>query len=174
MEKINGWNGGQSIRLFCGPKLSKNKRFYRSILMRVPFVDAIFLLTGDIDTKPTEEKIIVDDRTDHLLRRIDVLQITHHGSKYGTGENFLNFTKPALFVTSSDQEDERHDLSPETERRINTYIDSMGEQFDTKYYPIFNTDYHGDIIVRTDGQKRTLKGVEGVLFEINLEYPIEG
>jgi len=171
-ERINNWNGGQSIRLFCGPNISGDKGVYRSILMRVPFEKAIFLFTGDIDTKPTEKKLIKDDRTDHLLKNVDVFQITHHGSHNGTGDDFLMHTKPALFITSSDQEDTAHDLSTDTKIRIISYIESKEEKFDTEYYTIFNTYWNGDITIRTDGKPLTLQGVNGILFEVDLEFPL--
>jgi len=124
-KRINKWNGNQSINLFCGPQISgKSKRFYRSILMRVPFGKAIFLFTGDIDTSPTENKLITNDKTDHLLKNINVLQITHHGSHSGTGSKFLNFTSPTLFFVAS-AKDKKHDLDPRTEKRVERYVDSI-------------------------------------------------
>ena len=172
-KKIKGWGSNQIVTLFCGPQISgEKKRLYRSILMSVTMREAKFLLTGDIDTSPTEEEIIVKEGTKQLLDKVDVLQITHHGSKYGTGYDFLSHTSPALFFTSSDQDDPKHDLSPETEERIMCYIDNKGKKFDTKYYTIFNTSWHGGIIIRTDGKPRTINGIKGILFEVKLEKSI--
>lgn len=174
-KRIKGWGSNQIVKLFCGPQISgEKKRFYRSILMSVTIGKAKFLLTGDIDANPTEEEIIIKEGTKQLLNKVDVLQITHHGSKYGTGYDFLAHVSPALFFTSSDQDDPKHDLSPETEKRIMCYIDNKGKKFDTKYYTIFNTYWHGDIIIRTDGKLGTINGVKGILFEVELEKPIGG
>ena len=172
-KKINGWGSNQKIKLFCGPQISgEAKRLYRSILMSATIGKAKFLFTGDIDTSPTEEEIIIKKKTKKLLNNVDVLQITHHGSKYGTGYDFLNYVSPALFFTSSDQDDPKHDLSPETKDRIMCYIDNKGKKFDTKYYTIFNTYWHGDIIIRTDGKSRIVDGIKGILFEVKLEKSI--
>lgn len=168
-RSITNWNGNQSIRLFCGPRVSgEYRRFYRSILMRVPFGDARFLFTGDIERSPTENKLRSDKRTKHILKNIDVLKITHHGSHTGTSAKFLNHTSPKLFVTSS-AKDKKHDLSPETEKRIENYIKRNDDKFDVPYYTIFNTHWEGKIIVRTDGKKRTLDGVNGILFEVETD-----
>lgn len=174
-KKTRRWGSNQTIALFCGPQISgERKRLYRSILMSVTMGKAKFLFTGDIDTNPTEEEIIVQKNTKQLLDGVDVLQITHHGSKYGTGYDFLSHTSPALFFTSSNQDDPKHDLSPETEDRIICYIDNKGKKFDTRYYTIFNTFWHGDVIIRTDGKSRTINGIKGILFEVELEKSIVG
>ena len=168
-KSIANWNGSQSIRLFCGPKVSgKYKRFYRSILMRVPFGNARFLFTGDIERSPTENKLRIGKRTKHFLKNIDVLKITHHGSHTGTSAKFLDHTSPKLFVTSS-AKDKKHDLSPETEKRIENYIKRNDDKFDVPYYTIFNTYWERKIIVRTDGKKSTLDGVNGILFEVETD-----
>ena len=169
-KRINNWDGDQPIKLFCGPKITGKNRFYRSILALVPFGNAKFLFTGDIETKPTENKLIADKRTKPLLKNIDVLKITHHGSGSGTGAKFLNFTSAALFVTSS-AADSHHDLDPKTGARIKDYIKGKGYSFNKKSGPcgIFNTCFKGKIIVRTDGVTTTLNGVKGVLFEVETE-----
>jgi len=174
IEKISGWGVNQTITLFCGPDVAKkgDKRLYRSVLLRATIGKAKFLLTGDIASKPTEKKIIINKSTKKLLKKIDVLQITHHGSSDGTSHDFLTHVSPALFFTSSDQSDPNHDLSPQTEARIICYIEDKKDKFDTPHYTIFNTSWHGDIIIRTDGESRKIDGEEGVLFEVKLENPI--
>jgi len=174
MEKIGRWSVNQTITLFCGPDIpgEGDDRLYRSVLLHARIGKAKFLLTGDIHTKSTEEEIIVKDSTKKLLKKVDVLQITHHGSSYGTSHDFLTHVSPALFFTSSNQHDPKHDLSPQTHARIMCYIEDKGKKFDTPHYTIFNTDWHGDIIIRTDGKSRTINGKKGVLFEVKLEKHI--
>ena len=185
-KSIKKWDGNKSIKLFCGPRIKNKNRLYRSILMSVPFGDAKFLFTGDIlersttrKTKPkkstvkkygnyTELQLISNDNTKHLLRNIDVLNITHHGSHTGTSTEFLDHTSPALFITSS-AKDGRHNLSSETECRINDYIDRNGTNFDVPYYTIFNTHWEKNIVIRTDGKKRTMDGAQGIFFEVETE-----
>ena len=53
------------------PQISgEKKRFYRLILMSVIIGKAKFLLTGDIDTNPTEEEIIIKEGTKQLLNKL--------------------------------------------------------------------------------------------------------
>lgn len=168
-KKINKWNGSQTINLFCGPQIGgKSRRFYRSILMRVPFGKAAFLFTGDIDTSPTENRLITNDKTNRFLKNIDALQITHHGSHNGTGAKFLNLTSSALFFVAS-AKDKKHDFDPRTERRVERYVDGKGNKFDVPYYPIFNTHWEGRITLRTDGRERTLDNTTGTLFEVETD-----
>ena len=168
--RINNWDGNQSIRLFCGPRTGTtgSNRFYRSVLMVLPFGNSKFLFTGDIDSSPTENQIRKRSKTKNILKNIDFLQITHHGSFYGTNKKFLDHIKGAIFASSSNKED-KHDLDERTERRIQRYIDRQGKNFDTEYYSIFNTDWAGKIVVRTDGKERTWDGVTGVLFEVQIQ-----
>jgi len=166
---LPSWKGNSPIRLFCGPKISgSSARFYRSILMRFPFGSAKFLFTGDIDTTPTEEDLVDDTITKRFLKNVHVLKITHHGSHNGTGDNFLNTTSPFLFFTSSNDH-EKHDLSKDVQCRIQKYVDRNDEKFNVGYYTIFNTNWEGDLIIRTDGINRTLGGAQGILFEVETE-----
>ena len=168
---LPSWKGKLPIRLFCGPKISgKNTRFYRSILMRFPFGSATFLFTGDIDSSPTERDLVEIDDTRDFLKNVHVLKITHHGSHNGTEDYFLDKTSPFLFFTSSTGiDDEQHDLSKAVECRIESYIKKNTEKFDVDYYPIFNTHWEGNLIIRTDGTKRTLGGAQGILFEVETD-----
>lgn len=168
---LPSWKGKSPIRLFCGPKISgESTRFYRSILMRFPFGSATFLFTGDIDSSPTERDLVEIDDTRGFLENIHVLKITHHGSHNGTEDYFLDKTSPFLFFTSSTgTDDKKHDLSKAVECRIQSYIDKNDEKFNVDYYPIFNTHWEGDLIIRTDGIKRTLGSAQGILFEVETE-----
>lgn len=184
---LPSWKGKLPIKLFCGPKISgESDRLYRSILMRFPFGSATFLFTGDIleqsttkeikikkdimkrSGKYTELQLISSYKTKHLLKNIDVLKITHHGSHTGTSTEFLDHTSPFLFFTSS-TDHEKHNLSKAVKCRIQKYVDRNDEKFNVGYYPIFNTHWEGDLIVRTDGIKRTMDGTRGILFEVETE-----
>jgi len=168
---LPSWKGKFPIRLFCGPKISgESTRFYRSILMRFPFGSATFLFTGDVDSSPTERDLVEIDDTRGFLENVHVLKITHHGSHNGTEDYFLDKTSPFLFFTSSTgDDDEQHNLSKAVECRIQSYVDKNDEKFNVNYYPIFNTHWEGNLIIRTDGTKRILGGAEGILFEVETE-----
>jgi len=166
--KINNWNENQSISLFCGPIAGKkSSRFYRSVLMLLPFENSKFLFTGDIDSSPTENQIRVNSKTKNIIKNIDFLQITHHGSNSGTNKKFLNHINGAIFASSSLKEKGGHDFDPKTKNRIESFIKSK-ENFETETSPIFDTSKVGEIVVRTDGKNITWDGVTGKLFEIQL------
>ena len=165
-KNIPSWKGSTSIKLFCGPQTSG---FYRSILVRFTFGSARFLFTGDIDTKPTEVELIKKPSTKRLLQNIDLLKITHHGSHNGTGKKFLDTVTPFLFFTSSSA-DGKHDFSYDVEKRIKNYVKRNKKKFGVEYFmTIFNTQFEGDLIIRTDGNKRTLEGIRGILFEVETD-----
>ena len=65
----------------------KNKN-RSSIVSRLIFGENSFLFTGDITTK--EESLLMKTA---MNLESDVLKIAHHGSKYSTGKNFLNYVK---------------------------------------------------------------------------------
>ncbi len=69
------------------------------------------LLTGDIGTD-TEEKIR------HLLPDIDFLKVAHHGSRYSTGETFLETTQPETAVISCSSTNTYGHPHPETIERL--------------------------------------------------------
>jgi beta-lactamase superfamily II metal-dependent hydrolase len=91
--------------------------------MVLPFENSKFRFTGDIDSTPTENQIRKNSETKNILKNVDFLQITHHGSYYDTNKKFLDHIKNAIFSSSSNKKD-RHDLDPRTKRRIEYYIDS--------------------------------------------------
>lgn len=68
-----------------------------SIVVRVDYQNASFLLTGDASVDIEEQ--LVDQYND--LLDIDILKLGHHGSKTSTSQLFLEATTPQLAVTSA-------------------------------------------------------------------------
>lgn len=66
-----------------------------SVVMRVVYGGFSSLFTGDIDT--ASELALVDSG---VLRKTDVLKVSHHGSKYGSVKEFLEAVRPRLAVVS--------------------------------------------------------------------------
>lgn len=91
------------------------------------------LLTGDISIKAERE----------LIRKYgpltaDILKVSHHGSKSGTGEEFLSETLPDIaIISTSGQYEHPH---PETIERL--------ERYDVKWY---TTKKYGNIDVYING-----------------------
>ncbi len=132
------------------------KPAYKSIITRVWYGFASFLFTGDayIDY---EEDLLSGPLRD--LLDVDILKITHHGSEHGTGQAFVDAVDPRIAVASTSQ-DSSHRLEPEVRNRLGQGT----EIFDT-----FTAG--GDIIIRTDGQRRESGGHTGVVYEVRIETP---
>lgn len=150
------WIGNQQITMFTDGK-SKPSPAYKSIFMHIPFRGASFLLTGDAYIA-YEKKLIEDDRKRNFLTA-DVLKITHHGSEDGTGEEFLDYVRPAIAFSSSTS-DHHHRLEQEVKDRLAPHR--------TK---IFDTHVDGDIIIRTDGHEWESDGDTGILYEVETNNP---
>ena len=71
------------------------------------------IFTGDIG-KETEEKLLQNG----VLEDVDFLKVAHHGSKYSTGEEFLETVKPELAVVSCSATNTYGHPSPDTLQRL--------------------------------------------------------
>jgi len=166
LDYIEEWNDKQDIAMFTA-KVSDSKKHYRSIVMHVPYGDASFLFTGDI-YKPYENRLIGDPDFFRYIKT-DVLKITHHGSNGGTGDNFLKYSSPGIFVCSSGEHDD-HELDSRVRDRISNYAKTLGLSKNDKF--IFDAATEkGDIIIRTDGVARKIGRSFGVLFEVEIHKP---
>ena len=71
------------------------------------------VFTGDIG-KDTEDKLLQKG----VLEDVDFLKVAHHGSKYSTGEEFLDVVKPKLSVISCSATNTYGHPSPDTLKRL--------------------------------------------------------
>ena len=96
------------------------------------------LLMGD-SSVTTEEQIIRRFPGLHA----DILKLSHHGSKTGSGEKFLNCVRPRIAIVSSGMYRIYHHPSPEVIERLNAkripYLDTK-EEGDITFlcFPCFN------------------------------------
>lgn len=97
------------------------------------------LLTGDAE-KEAEEKIAPS------LGKIDILKVSHHGSKTGTSEDFLKTIRPKLAVISVGKKN-RYGLPSLTVLEI----------FKKLGIKIMRTDQDGEIEIISDGKKWMVK-----------------
>ena len=67
----------------------------RSAVLKFEIKDTSFLLTADIDAG-VEKKIV----NDYSLQ-IDVLKVSHHGSRFGTSQLLLDSIKPSIAIVSA-------------------------------------------------------------------------
>lgn len=101
-----------------------------------------FLFTGDID-KQAEDLIL-----ENGLGEIDVLKVAHHGSKYSSGEGFLNLAKPEISVIEVGRNSYGHPTEEVLDRL--TAVGSL----------IFRTDEEGTIKVEVMGDKLEVSAIK--------------
>ncbi len=90
-----------------------------------------YLFMGDSDSV-TEKEIILK----YNQLSCDVLKLSHHGSKTGSSENFLDTVKPRLGIISSGAYSIYHHPSPETIQNLLT-----------RHIPYLDTKEEGDITI---------------------------
>lgn len=65
------------------------------LVMKIMFKGVSVIMTGDIDTNG--EMNILEDNSDKCLST-DILKVSHHGSKYGSSQEFLDEVKPSIAI----------------------------------------------------------------------------
>jgi beta-lactamase superfamily II metal-dependent hydrolase len=104
-----------------------------------------FVMCGDADMT-SEERIA--NRYPGL--RCDVLKLSHHGSKTGSCDRFLDVLQPQLGIISSGAYSIYHHPSPETVQRLLK-----------RHIPYLDTKEHGDISILMIGPLRVLITSDG-------------
>lgn len=99
-----------------------------SVVVRLSYHEAEFLLTGDIEAK-------IEKQLD--VSQSDVLKVAHHGSKTSSCSEFLEKVQPKISVISVGENNYGHPYQEVLERLKNTLI--------------YRTDEQGDIKMKTDG-----------------------
>ncbi len=84
-----------------------------AMVMEMTSGDFKGIFTGDIG-KETEEKLLQNG----WLEDVDFLKVAHHGSKYSTGQEFLDIVKPELAVISCSATNTYGHPSPDTLLRL--------------------------------------------------------
>jgi competence protein ComEC len=109
----------------------------RSAVLKMSFNHFTMLFTGDLDRKG-ERRLIKNN----LNLKCDLLKISHHGSKSGTSDSFLELTSPTIAVISAGVANRYNHPSKET-------IDRLEKQKSG----IFRTDLEGCLIFRLEDNK---------------------
>lgn len=107
-----------------------------SLVFKMTFDKVSFLFTGDVDLEAENE---IRKRGADL--KVDVLKVSHHGSKNSSSLYFLEKTKPKYAVISCGRDNRFGHPDP----RVIEDLEKIGAQ-------IFRTDKSGDIIFETDGE----------------------
>jgi competence protein ComEC len=107
-----------------------------STVLSVKYKNFSTLLTGDISTE------MENQLQDMLASHYTILKVAHHGSKYSTSKNFLQWIKPDYSVISVGANNMYGHPSAETLERL-TQSESR----------ILRTDESGGITVWSDGEQ---------------------
>lgn len=140
---------GISAHLFAsGNKARKN---YRSLFMHLRYHDAKLLFTGDAYKR--YEKAMLKKFGKQFFA-VDVLKVTHHGSKGGTDKDVLAKIQPGIAIASTG-EGKGHDLHSKT-RKI---IKNRGARiFETGKASNGNLSAR-DVVIETDGKRIDSDGI---------------
>jgi competence protein ComEC len=117
------------------PKSSESNR--RSAVIMVKLENQKILFTGDLDKNGEMELI-----RKNINLKCDLLKVGHHGSRFGTGNEFLDVTQPSFAL-----------ISAGVANRYNHPHPLVIERLENKNTQIFRTDLEGALIFRIENDK---------------------
>jgi competence protein ComEC len=112
-----------------------------SLVLQFTYSKTTFLLMGDAGAA-TESDLL----SSHLLSKVDILKVGHHGSTSGTTPAFLNVIKPDLAIYSAGLNNPFGHPAPQTIAALQA-VDAT----------IYGTDRNGTILVTADLNGYTAK-----------------
>ena len=131
---------------------SQDKGNYYSTVVYLEYMGIRTLFTGDIPQEIEEQMQTADENALYAnigvtLRDLDLLKVSHHGSKDANSKSFLDYTAPKTAVISCGADNPYGNPSDTVLARLN----NVGSQ-------IYRTDVHGNIMVtiRADGSPYTV------------------
>jgi competence protein ComEC len=119
-----------------------------SIVLKLTYGNFSILFTGDIG-EIIEERLVAINNTN--IKDIDILKVTHHGSKYASTVEFLQIVNPQIAVI----------LVGENNRYGHPHMETL-ERLENQesIEHIFRTDIDGTIILITDGSQYAMKSLD--------------
>jgi competence protein ComEC len=118
------------------PGLSNPDQNEASVVILLDYGETEFMFTGDIGF-PAEDEILT--RYNPADLDADILKVSHHGSKYATGLNFLSAVGPPDAVISVGKNPYGHPAEETLQK-----LDEVGSN-------IWRTDEHGTIVFISNG-----------------------
>jgi len=112
-----------------------------SEVLKMDYGSCRMLFTGDMEERG-EEKLLERPGERQMLADVNVLKVAHHGSKYSSGEAFLDAIKPRWAVVSYGAGNSYGHPHPEV-------LDRLKE----RGTEVFKTGEGGAIMMWTDGEK---------------------
>ncbi len=118
--------------------INPNHQHDATIVLSVSYGAIKFLFTGDLEAKNEQDLI----RLSAGELSTNILKVSHHGSRYSTGEPFLKLTNPQIAIISAAHDNRYDHPHKETIDRLKNHNIAT-----------YRTDELGTIIVKTDGIK---------------------
>lgn len=117
--------------------VNENETNARSVVFRMEYESLSVLFTGDVDLN-TELALVGGG----VLKKVDVLKVSHHGSKYGSGKEFLEAVRPKFATISVSEKNTYGHPSSDTLIRL----DMVGAK-------VLRTDKSGTVSFVSDGKE---------------------
>lgn len=117
-------------------QITPNHQHDATLVVSVNYGAIKILFTGDLETQNEQDLIQISKAN----LSSSVLKVSHHGSKYSTGEAFLNLTNPQIAIISAKKNNSYGHPHQETIERL-----------ENRNIKIYRTDKLGTIILKSDG-----------------------
>jgi len=122
-------------------KAGGNEPNANSVVARLDYGDFSMLLPGDAEQQ-TEHRMLTKD----LNLQMDILKVSHHGSKYATAADFLERVKPAVAIVSCGEWN-----------RYGHPAQVVLDLLKTAGVKLYRTDLQGEITITTRGKENDYK-----------------
>ena len=119
-----------------GHRGSRSDANNNSVVLRLRYGSFSILFAGDLETEAENRLLNHPERL-----QATVLKVAHHGSRYGSGREFLSAVRPQAAVISVGAQNSFRHPAVETLARLRPY----GR--------IYRTDQHGAVTIRSDGSR---------------------
>lgn len=136
---------GQLTLEILNPVEVSNNIHDSGLVVRAVYGEISFLFTGDAERR-TENRLL----SQRLPIEAQILQLGHHGSRTSSTLDFLLAVRPEVAIYSAGL---LNDYGHPHEEVIN--------RLKILEVPIYGTDQHGTIVVKTDGNKYNIACVKG-------------
>ncbi len=113
-----------------------------STVLKLSYGEMDMLLTGDIEETGEQSML-----SREVLSDVEILKVSHHGSRYSTGPDFLSAVKPEIALISCAQKNSYGHPHKELLERL--------EEVGTK---VFRTDESGAIEIKIEGDEMVVSG----------------
>lgn len=120
------------------PLAKKGSLNIYSVIGRLSYGNFSALFTGDAP-------IVEEEKIASEAGKVDVLKVSHHGSKTGTSDNFLNSILPQIALISVGVNNRYHHPAEESLKFLNNHG-----------VKIFRTDKNGEIDILSDGMNYSI------------------